>query len=94
MVRVLMAQNVLHSLKNRARSMKCPHCSQPGFDGAEAAYVPALMHVCPECGGQYSIPGKIRKTVANPLPAILVELAKFTQRPPQIHRLNLEPENL
>ena len=94
MVRVLMAQNVMPSLKGRVRSMDCPNCGHPGFDAGEAAYVPAPTHTCSECGRQFPTPGRTRNVVANPLPAILAELAKLAPRPPQQHRLDLLPETL
>lgn len=94
MVRVLMAQNVMPSLKDRVRSMDCPNCGEPGFDAGEAAYVPAPMHTCSECGRQFATPGRMRNVVANPLPAILSDLAKLAPRPPQQHRLDLLPETL
>jgi hypothetical protein len=94
MVRVLMAQNVLPSLKGRVRSIACPNCGQPGFDAGEAAYVPLPTHTCPECGSQFPTAGRLRNVVVNPLPAILEELAKKAPRPPQQHRLDLLPETL
>jgi hypothetical protein len=94
MVRVLMAQNVLPSLKGRVRSMDCPHCGQPGFDAGEAACVSGPTHTCPECGRQFPTSGRIRNVVVNPLPAILAELAKLAPRHPQQHRLDLLPETL
>jgi hypothetical protein len=94
MVRVLMAQNVMPSLKDRVCSMDCPHCGQPGFDAGEAAYVPAPTHTCSECGRQFPTPGRTRNAVANPLPAILADLAMLAPRPPQQHRLDLLPETL
>lgn len=94
MVRVLMAQNVLPSLKGRVISLDCPHCDQPGFDAGEAAYVPASTHNCPECGRKFPTVGRTRNVVVNPLPAILADLARFAPRPPQEHRLDLLPETL
>ena len=94
MVRVLMAQNVMPSLKGRVRSMDCANCGHPQFDAGEAAYLPAAMHTCSECGRQFATPGKTRNTVANPLPAILIDLARLAPRPPQQHRLDLLPETL
>lgn len=94
MVRVLMAQNVLPSLEGRVRSMDCPHCGEAGFDAGEAAYVPAPMHACPECGRQFPTPGRTRNTVANPLPAILADLTRMAPRSPQKHRLDMLPETL
>jgi len=94
MVRVLMAQIVMPSLKGRVLSMVCPHCGQAGFDVGEAAYVPAPTHACPECGRQFPTPGRTRNMVANPLPAVLAEFAKTAPRQPQQHRLDLLPETL
>ena len=94
MVRVLMAQNVLPSLKGRVRSMDCPNCGQPGFDAGEAAYVSGPTHICPECGRQFPTSGRTRNVVVNPLPAILAELARHAPRPPQQHWLDLLPETL
>jgi hypothetical protein len=94
MVRVLMAQNVMPSLKGRVRSMDCTVCGHPQFDAGEAAYVPSPMHTCSECGRQFATPGRTRNGVANPLPAILADLAKLGPRSPQQHRIDLLPETL
>ena len=94
MVRVLMAQNVMPSLKGRVRSIDCQHCGQPGFDSGEAAYVPGPTHICAECGRQFPTPGRTRNMVANPLPTILAKLAKTAPRQPQQHQLDLLPETL
>lgn len=93
MVRVLMAQNVMPSLNGRVRSMNCPACRRPQFDADEAAYTPTATHTCSGCAHQFSMPGR-RKTVANPLLAILAELAYKAPRQPQQHRLELLPERL
>ena len=74
--------------------MDCPNCGQPGFDTGEAAYMPAPMHTCSECGCQFATPGRMRNAVANPLPVILENLAKHAPRLPQQHRLDLLPETL
>jgi hypothetical protein len=94
MVRVLMAQNVLPLLKGRVRSANCPTCGHPQFDASEAAYTPSAMHTCSECGRRFATPGRMRNTVANPLPAILADLAKAAPRAPQQHRLELLGEAL
>ena len=86
MVRVLMAQNVMPSLKGRILSMDCPDCGHPGFDVGEAAYEPAEMHTCAECGCQFSTQGRKRNVVVNPLLAVLAELAKLAPRSPQQHQ--------
>lgn len=94
MVRVLMAQNVMPSLKDRVRSSDCPACKRPQNDVGEAAYTPSTTHTCSGCGHGFAGAGRLRKTVANPLPAVLEKLAKSAPREPQKHRLNLRPEAL
>jgi hypothetical protein len=94
MVRVLMAQNVMPSLKDRVQSIVCPRCNWPQFDEGEAAYTTSVTHTCSDCGHEFVVRGRLRKTVANPLQAILKELAKTAPRKPQLHRLNLRPETL
>jgi len=93
-VRVLMAQNVMPSLKGRILAMVCPNCGQPGFDAGESAFVPAQTHTCLECGRQYPTQGRTRNVVVNPLPSILAELAKLAPRSPQQHQLSLLAETL
>lgn len=94
MVRVLMAQSVMPSLEGRLQSMACPACGHYQFDAGEAAYSPSAMHTCSECGRQFATRGRKRNVVANPLPAILADLAKVASRVPQQHRLKLLPETL
>ena len=94
MVRMLMAQNVVPSLKDRIRSIECPECRRPQFGVGEAACTPRATHSCSGCGHQFAAPGRLRKTVANPLPAILAELVKWAPRHPQQHRIGLRPETL
>jgi hypothetical protein len=89
-----MAQKVMPSLKGRVRSMDCPHCGQPGFDIGEASYLPGPTHICSECGHQFPTTGRTRNMVANPLLAILAELAKTAPSPPQEQQLDLLPETL
>ncbi|MHC5540299.1 hypothetical protein ACYOEI_18925, partial [Singulisphaera rosea] len=94
MVRVLMAQNVMPSLKGRVRSANCPACKQPQFDRGEAAYTPSAARTCSSCGHGFTAAGRLRNVIANPLPAILEGLAKAAPRKPQQHRLDLRPETL
>jgi hypothetical protein len=89
-----MAQNVMPSLKDRVRSIDCSACKRPQFDMGEAAYTPSATHTCSSCGHGIAGPGRLRKTVANPLPAVLEKLAKSAPRKPQQHRLDLRPETL
>jgi hypothetical protein len=83
MVRLLMAQNVMPSLKDRIRSIDCPACTRPQFGVGEAAYTPTATQICSGCGHECAAPGRLRKVVANPLPAILAELARMAPRQPQ-----------
>ena len=59
MVRVLMAQNVMPSLKDRVRSADCPACKRPLFDVGEAAYNPSGTHTCSSCGHGFAGPGRL-----------------------------------
>jgi transposase-like protein len=94
MVRVLMAQSALPSLNNRVLPIGCPSCHESLFCTGELAFTPRLRHTCGRCGHQFSVPGKLRKTVGNPLPAILARLAEKAPRKPQHHDLGLMPETL
>jgi hypothetical protein len=94
MVRVLMAQNVMPSLNDRIRSIDCPFCRRPQFAVGGAAYTPTVTQSCSGCGHQFVAPGRLRKTVTNPLPASLSNIAKKAPRHPQQHRMNLLPETI
>jgi len=94
MVRVLMAQSALPSLKNRVQSIECPSCREPQFGVGQQAFTPTARHRCTRCGTEFRGPGRLRKTIANPLPAILACLAKKAPRPPQQHDIGLMPETL
>jgi transposase-like protein len=94
MVRILVAQNTLPSIKHRVLSAECPSCKVPHFSIGELAFTPVASHRCKACGEQFATRGKLRKTVANPLPALLRTLAERAPRQPQHHDLGLLPENL
>ncbi|MCI0464526.1 MAG: hypothetical protein L0Z62_46945 [Gemmataceae bacterium] len=94
MVRVLMAQSALPSLKGRVRSMDCPSCGEPQFSDGEGAFTPAETHRCARCSKEFPGRSRFRKTVLNPLPRILERLAKKAPRAPQKHSLDLLPETL
>jgi hypothetical protein len=94
MVRVLMAQNSLPSLKGRVRSMDCPSCGEPQFSDGEGAFTPAETHSCVRCGKEFPGRSRFRKTILNPLPRILERLARKAPREPQKHSLDLLPETL
>ena len=92
MVRVLMAQSALPHLRRRIVAADCPSCGEHKFCLGQAGYTPALTHRCGSCGREFSARGRIRKTIANPLPAVLTGLAQHSNRPPQLHDLRLLPE--
>jgi transposase-like protein len=94
MVRVLMAQSALPSLKNRVIPVACPVCHEFLFEPGELAYTPSVKHTCNRCGHQFTVSGKLRKIVANPLPGILARFAEKAPRKPQQHDLGLLPETL
>ena len=93
-VRILMAQATLPFLKNRILSINCPACGRAQFSVGELAFTPIALHRCKRCSHQFTSPGRLRKTIINPLPAILLQLAQKAPRQPQQHDLNLMPETL
>ena len=93
-VRLLMAQNVLPSVRSRVRSLECPICSAPINATGEAAYSPSADHKCSNCGHYVTARGRIRKVVANPLVAVLAQLSIDAPRKPQEHDLELLPETI
>lgn len=94
MVRMLMAQRALPSLKGRIQSIDCPFCHQAHFSRGELAFAPVVEHRCRGCHRVFSSRGRLRKTVANPLPRVLERLALKAPRPPQQHDLGLLSETL
>jgi transposase-like protein len=94
MVRILMAQSALPSLNNRILSIACPYCGNPHFSLGDFAFTPVAQHTCKRCARKFVAPGRLRKTIGNPLLAILARLAERAPRPPQQHQLDLLPETL
>lgn len=94
MVRVLMAQSALPSIKNRVLPIVCPSCAETQFDSGESAFTPLISRTCKQCGHQFTAPGRLRKIIANPLPDILARLAQKAPRQPQQHDIGLMPETL
>lgn len=94
MVRILMAQMTLPSLTDRVVSIKCSACGTPHYSIERLAYTPITSHECRGCGSQARPPGRLRKTVVNPLVGILKRLAETAPRQPQRHNLGLIPETL
>jgi hypothetical protein len=94
MVRVLMAQSTMPSLKNRVLPIECTSCGASQFSTGELAFTPVATHTCKRCGHKFSAAGRLRKTIANPLPRILARLTEKAPREPQHHELGLMPETL
>lgn len=94
MVRTLMAQNSLPHLKGRIVPLSCEDCGAPEFDQGERAFTPVVGRPCSKCGGRLNGPTRLRRTIGNPLIAVLAELAKDAPRPPQQHAIGLLPETL
>lgn len=94
MVRVLMAQSALPSLKNRLVSLDCPSCGAGHFSIGESAFTPLPTHTCKRCTLEFAAPGRLRKTIGNPMLGILARLGEKAPRTPQRHELDLLPETL
>jgi predicted nucleic acid-binding Zn-ribbon protein len=94
MVRVLMAQKALPSLKGRVTSLSCPACGNDQFDYSPAAHTPRAVRPCSICSKEIKSSGSIRNVVSNPLVGILDRLAVAAPRAVQKHELDLEPETL
>lgn len=94
MVRILMAQMTLPSLKDRVVTINCSSCAKSQYSLGDFAFTPIMDHTCDQCGCQTKPTGRRRKVIANPLVGILEQLAKGAPRQPQMHDLGLMPETL
>jgi transposase-like protein len=94
MVRVLMAQSALPSLRDRVQPITCPRCSTPHFSLGDSAFTPVASRTCTNCSREFASTGRLRKTIGNPLPKILAQLAGNAPRSPQRNDLGLLPETL
>jgi hypothetical protein len=94
MVRVLMAQSALPSIRDRVRPIICLACQEPQFGSGELAFTPVTTHTCSNCDHEFTAPGRLRKTIGNPLLGVLERLAEDAPREPQRHDMNLLPETL
>ena len=92
MVRVAMAQSALPHLDGRIRAANCPDCDAPQFCVGESGFTPRLRHRCGACGREFAPRARLRRTVLNPLPAVLVRLTEGAPRPPQRHDMGLTRE--
>lgn len=94
MVRTLMAQNALPHLAGRVFSMECVNCNHRAFDEDTEAFTPEVGRRCPQCGGNLTGSGRVRKAISNPLIEALERLASHAPRQPQRHSLGFLPETL
>jgi hypothetical protein len=94
MVRIFMAQSTLPHLVNRVVASNCPFCDTPAFDTGDRAFTPVIERTCAHCDRQFATRGRLRKTIANPLPPILELLSRTAPRPPRKHTMDLLPETL
>lgn len=94
MVRLLMAQSVLPSLKDRVVAVTCTSCREGILSEGELAFTPVTTHRCNRCRRDIAMPGRLRKTVSNPLPRVLAKLAESAVRAPRKHDLGLLPETI
>jgi len=94
MVRLLMAQMTLPSLKGRVKAIECPSCHEAQFDFGESSFTPVAIRDCASCSTAIPPKGRYRKNVASPLIGILEGLSALAVRTPQTHDLGLRPEAL
>jgi hypothetical protein len=94
MVRTFMAQSALPHIAGRVISSSCPSCGTPAFSIGDLAFTPVSEHECASCGVHFCARGRLRKTIANPLPAILEDLGRRAPRKPRWHVMDLLPETL
>jgi hypothetical protein len=94
MVRTLMAQNSLPHLERRVVPLKCTRCGEMEFSCGEQAFTPVVGRTCSKCPGKLSGPTRLRRTIGNPLIAILEQLSASAPRPPQKHATGLLVETL
>ncbi|HEY6181748.1 MAG TPA: hypothetical protein VIW67_05845 [Terriglobales bacterium] len=94
MVRLFMTQSALPSVKDRVSPIACPSCRAEHFSLGEFAFTPVARHACRRCSRTFTASGRLRKTIANPLPRILARLSETAPREPQQHSLGLLPETL
>jgi hypothetical protein len=94
MVRTLMAQNSLPHLEARVVPLKCSRCDRMEFSSGEQAFTPTVGRMCSKCQGELSGPTRLRRTIGNPLIAMLEQLSARAPRPPQKHATGLLPETL
>jgi hypothetical protein len=92
MVRLLMAQNTLPSLRHRVRSLICPKCNSAIRAIGTAAYSPTSNQQCSHCAYEFATSGRIRKVVANPLVDVFKQLGHSAPRKPLGHDLQLQLE--
>ena len=94
MVRTFMAQTALPHIAGRVISINCPFCKRSQFNTGDDAFTAIVDRSCEHCHRRFSAPGRLRKTIANPLPAILERLGRTAPRPPRKHSMDLIPETL
>lgn len=94
MVRLLMAQAILPSLKDRLAALSCTSCRMMILSEGEFAFTPVTIHRCNQCGHEVRTSGRVRKVVSNPLLFVLANLAAFAVRAPRKHDLALLPETV
>jgi hypothetical protein len=94
LVRILMAQSGLPHITGRVTSLYCEHCGEQHFDEGEHAFTPHDDHCCKSCGSKVRGKGKFRKTIGNPMCAVLDHLALSAVREAQQHKIYLFTETL
>ncbi len=94
MVRLMMAQAVLPSLKDRVTSVVCTSCQKGILSEGEFAFTPVPTHHCNHCGCEVRTSGRVRNVISNPLPRVLTRLTEHAVRAPRKHDLELLTETI
>jgi transposase-like protein len=94
MLRILMAQSALPHLAARVVTLSCPKCRHPHFDAGVLAFTPHHEHSCARCGSPFRSPGRMRKTIGNPMLGTFAKLGRNARQPPRQHPSRLLVETI
>jgi len=92
MVRYAMAYAAMPHISSRVVSINCPKCGKQHLDRGVLAITPHEIHDCEYCSKKFRAPGKLKKTIGNPMRKFKEELARSAVRAPQAHSLGLRTE--
>lgn len=91
-VKMFMAQMAIPHIKDSVYSLNCPACSKPHFDTGKYAYTLHKIHQCEYCEHKFSSPYKKKKTISNPVLAVLEKLEDATNLNRSVPYIDLRRE--